>query len=183
MSEKAAPGCELWMMVTIVAGILALVVGNYAYVPTPPLTTSSSNSVLTSTVVPQETDTYFIVENNVISFTHFPTLGQPCYYLISGHVLDLNGEPFTDFVVNIKMIDIEGVAPEESGYAFPGDGAFAEDGPSGWTTMLPQWQVSYEIWLTTDRGGETLSPHIVIPAQDCGHNRAIVNFVQAKPIP
>lgn len=190
MPEKAAPGCalELWIMVAaIVAGILALVIGSHAPVMTPSTasspTTSPSSPVLTSTVIPQETDAYFMVENNLISFTHFPTLGQPCYYLISGRVLDLKAEPFTDFVVNIKMIDIEGVAPEEIVYAFPGDGAFSEDGPSGWATMLPQWQVSYEIWLTTDRAGKELSHHIVIPAQDCDHNRAIVNFVQVKSVP
>jgi hypothetical protein len=80
------------------------------------------------------------------------------------------------------MVDIEGLIPEEPGYAFPGEGGFAT-GPSGWSSFLPQWQVSYEIWLTDKIDGKELSPHIIVPSRDCDENRAIFNFVQVRPLP
>jgi hypothetical protein len=144
----------------------------------PPVTASPP---LIVTVPAQETDAYFVLANNQITYTNSPTLGQPCYYLIAGRVFDLQGEPFTDFVVNIRMIDE--LAPQNPGYAFPGEGGDAADGPSRWITLLPQSPVEYEIWLTTAIGGEELSSRVIIPPQSCDHNMAIVDFVQVCPLP
>ncbi len=135
-----------------------------------------------ATVYPQKTDSYFVVENNEISYSHFQTLGMPCYYHMVGRVLDLNGEPFTDFVVNIAGILFDG-APPEHGYAFPGEGGYAEDFPSGWGSLLPTSPVKYEVWLTTEIGGTDLSSHVAVLPRDCDHNQAQINFVQVRPFP
>jgi hypothetical protein len=181
MSEKTIPGCGLWIILSITSGILALFVGDYTSIPTSLATIPPApNPVLEVTVVPQETSAPFVLENNQITYAYTPTLGKPCYYEIAGHVLDLQGMPFTDFVVNIKMLDEN--APERPGYAIPGQG-FAEGGPSGWATVLPASPLSYEIWLTTEIGGDELSPHVVVPPQQCSHNQAIVNFVQVRSLP
>lgn len=120
----------------------------------------------------------FVVENNEISYSYIPTLGMPCYYEMVGRVLDKHGKPFIDFVVNIQMIDVDGLAPSSSGYAFPGEGGFAEDGASGWSSLLPSWSGDYEVWLTTEVGGEELSPHIIVETGDCIHNMMHINFVE-----
>jgi hypothetical protein len=134
------------------------------------------------TVTPSPNDAYFVLENNQIGFRHWPNLGMPCYYLMSGSVLGLRGEPFTDFVVNIKTAPLPEIVGEGPGYAFPGNGAHAEDGPSGWVSVLPNWQVSYEVWLTSEIGGTELSPVVVVPARGCDENWAVFNFVQVRPL-
>jgi hypothetical protein len=140
-------------------------------------------SGLITTIVPQETDTYFAVENNQISYGYSKNLGMPCYYKMAGRVLDLNGEPFTDFVVNIQMITIDEVPPpERPGYAFPGEG-YETDGAAGWGSLLPSWSADYEIWLTTEIDGEELSPHIYVDMRECDQNEARINFVQVKLLP
>lgn len=138
-----------------------------------------SNVPLVMTLAPHKTIAPFTVENNQISYTYSPSLGKPCYYEMVGRVLDQKGKPFTGFVVNIKMLG--DLAPPTPGYAMPGEG-YAEDGSSGWATILPSSPENYEIWLTTRMGGEEISPHIFVPTRDCVHNLARVNFVQIRPL-
>lgn len=191
MSENVGTGCSIWVAATaIIFGFLAMFTGESTLgystpTPIPTLAASISSAVpsipLVLTVTPQETDAYFILANNQIIYTYTPTLGKPCYYVIAGRVFDLRGEPYTNFVVNIKMLDE--IAPEGPAYAFPGEGGYAQDGPSRWIVMLPQSPVEYEIWLTTEVGGDELSAHIILPPKDCDHNMAIVDFVQVKTFP
>ena len=102
---------------------------------------------------------------------------MPCYYEMVGRVLNLNGKPYTNFVVNIAGVFIEGADPE-IGYAFPGEGGYAEDGPSGWGSLLPAAPITYEVWLTKEIGGEELSVHISVPPQECDHNQSRINCIQ-----
>ncbi len=187
MSENGSVGCGLWGFLGAIALVfLGLFAGNMsshdssseaaAIVASPTV----SETLVVRTLEPQEVNTYFVVENNQVSYGYYPTLGEPCYYVLSGHVLDLNRKPYTEFVVNIKTVDIEGVVPA-SGYAFPDKGSFTEDGISGWVALLPML-TDYEIWLTTEVNGTELSPHILVHMADCTQNRAIVNFIQIKPL-
>jgi hypothetical protein len=190
LSANAKIGCGFWGFFVMLAFLFLVAPVNsntsisaiLAVTPTISASPSPSEALVVKTLVPQEeANTHFIVENNQVNYIYYRTLGQPCYYVLSGHVLDLNGEPFTNFVMNIKTVDIEGTVPD-SGYAFPGNGSFAEDGTSGWVALLPTL-TDYEIWLTTEVGGTELSPHIRIHMGDCNQNRAIVNFVQVRPLP
>jgi hypothetical protein len=188
MTENISAGCGLLSFVaTIIFAFSAIFTGGMISTPNTPtpiptLTAGvASSPPLVLTLIPQDTDAYFLPANNQINYISTSTLGRPCYYAIAGRVFDLQGDPFTDFVVNIKMLD--DLAPERSGYAFPGEGGYAEDGPSRWVTLLPQSPVEYEIWLSTEIGGDELSPHIIIPSQDCDHNMAIIDFVQVKNLP
>jgi hypothetical protein len=135
-----------------------------------------------ATVMLTNTDAPFVVENNQITYRYRQTLGRPCYYVISGRVLDLDGEPFTDFIVNIKDIPFEEIAPVQGSGVFPGSG-IEDEGASGWSFLLPQSTVDYEIWLTTGIGGEEISPHIFVQTRECDQNWAIINFVQVKALP
>ncbi len=49
------------------------------------------------------TEPYFALENDTILYDAVPTLDN-CNYIISGTVHDINGHPFTQFVVNIRML-------------------------------------------------------------------------------
>jgi hypothetical protein len=118
----------------------------------------------------------FEVVDHTITYEHTDDLGMPCYYHMRGTVHDIQGEAFTDFVVNIMMLDL---APPV-GYAWPGENAFIEDGSSGWGTMLPQAPVPYLVWLTVDRGGRRISPIIWVPSLGCDDNTAVINFVQVR---
>jgi hypothetical protein len=183
MSEPTRTGCGLWLSIVV---IVSLMIATFTGVTAPvyDVTTPTPENLGFVTVIPQSADAYFVVENNQVNYASFPTLGNPCYYLISGYVLDLNGEPFTDYVVNLMTAPAnEEVLPEGPGYSFPGDGSFPEDGPSGYSTLLPNWQVNYELWMTNELGGEALSSHVIVPTMDCDRNRAIVNFVQVRPLP
>jgi hypothetical protein len=182
MSETKNPGCAVWALLTILMSMifaisgLRLTTNSLASAPTQP------PPIIIETVVPQETDTYFTVENNQISYGYSQNLGTPCYYEMVGRVLDLSGKPFTKFIVHIRMVEIEDTITEE-GYAYPGENGYAHDGPSGWGTVLPTAPVRYEIWLITKTGGEELSPHILVKPHDCEHNEARINFIQVKALP
>jgi hypothetical protein len=178
MAENTNNGCGLWLFGAMIA---ALILGLFA-VPSPSYSSTPASAPLVITVVPQMTDTYFAVENNQISYSYAYTLDSPCNYILVGRVLDLNGEPFTEYVVNIKMIAIEELAPEKPGYVFPG-GGYIDDGASGWASLLSTWNADYIIWLTTEIGGEELSNHIYVPMRGCDLNQARINFVQVKPFP
>lgn len=146
-----------------------------------------SNDVLIGTpiVLGQDDGAYpFVVQNNQIHYVYESTLDYPCNYLISGTVHDLNDEPFTDFIVNIKMIETEDVIESAPiGHQFPGDSSLIENDASAWASLLVSWTVDYEIWLTDKIDGRDLSPHIIVETKGCDHNLAIVNFVQVKPLP
>jgi hypothetical protein len=117
----------------------------------------------------------FEVQNNAITFSQMETLGKPCYYLMQGQVLDLNGQYFTGFDVYIQMVEIEEVGPEEPGLAYK-----FEDGT--WNSMLPNWQVAYNVWMTLEGSEERISPVITVPGRDCNQNVATINFVQIRPV-
>lgn len=178
-------GCGLWMILIVAFfAFLAFTSGTRSLtLNQQPITTTATPlpPVLTITIVPETTDKYFVLENNLITYTYSKNLGRPCYYEMTGHVRDINGQPYSKFIVNIKMLNTE--MPPELGYAFPGEGGNIEDGVSGWGSLLPQDTVRYEIWLTDKIGGVELSPHIIVPPQGCDHNLATINFVQVKPIP
>jgi hypothetical protein len=171
----------LWLFIAVIISQLIVI---FAGVTTPVYDAAPipENPVII-TVVPQDEGAYFVVENNEITFREWPNEGLPCYYLMSGRVLDMDGEPFTEFAVNIKTIPLEGIITEGPGYALPGDGSFSEDGTSGWATMLPQWQISYQVWLTSEIGGRELSPVVIVPARDCDQNWAVLNFIQVRLLP
>ena len=186
MSQNTTSGCGFWGILGLVSlVILGLThISISAILSPPPIiseTPAPSSFSVVQTLVPQDSNPYFTIENNQISYTYSHTLGQPCYYVLSGRVLDINKRPFTKFVVNIKTVSFEGVAPE-SGYALPGNGAFEEDGVSGWIALLPIL-TDYEIWLTTKVNGTELSPHFVVHMKDCNQNRAIVNFIETEALP
>lgn len=176
MSDNKNAGCGLW-------ALLAIIVSAFFATSSNQITTTSPTATLiptiaptfVATVYPQETDTYFVMENNEITYSYAPNLGMPCYYEMVGRVLDLNGQPFTDYVVNIAGILVEG-APPEHGYAFPYEGG-------GWGSLLPASPVEYEVWLTTEIDGEELSPHITILPRACDQNQARIDFVQVRPLP
>ncbi len=184
MSQNTNSGCGFWgflgLFSLVILGLFTNAHTSTSVTLSPTLiideTPSPSSFSVVQTLVPQDSNPYFTIENNQISYTYFHTLGHPCYYLLSGHVLDINKQPFTKFVVNIKTVSVEGVVPE-SGYALPGNGTFEEDGVSGWIALLPIL-TDYEIWLTSKVNGTELSPHFVVHMRGCNQNRAIVNFVQ-----
>lgn len=122
----------------------------------------------------------FILVENSIDYVHWPNQGIPCEYLISGNVTNLAGNAYTNFVVNIQTAPLPDFIPEGPFHAFPNNGSFQEDGPSGYVITLPNWQVDYEIWLTGHVNGRAISEHVIVPTRDCDHNRAIVNFVQVN---
>jgi hypothetical protein len=180
MAENTNNGCGLWLFGAIIS---ALILGLFT-ATSPPNSSSSASAPLVITVFPQTADAYFVVENNQISYSHIDTLDYPCNYSLVGRVLDLNGEPFTEYVVNIQMIPLEdGVAPPNPSHAFPGATKYTEDGSSGWSALLPSWSADYTIWLIDKIGGQELSPHIIVPTQDCEHNEARINFVQVSQHP
>jgi len=113
------------------------------------------------------------LENNEIIYVHSETFGTPCYYEMAGRVLDMEGQPFRDYIVNIKMLD---ESTPELGNAFPGPNR------SEWSSLLPQAPVVYEVWLTSAMGGDELSSHILAHPQTCDYNEAIINFVQVNPL-
>lgn len=181
MSDNKTTGCGVWALVAILLSALfsAFTFSSELTIESPtPTTIPTLTPSFVATVYPQETETYFALENNQISYSHKPTLDRPCNYIIRGYVLDLNGQPFTDFVVNIQMIHIEeGMATERPGHVFKGETS------SHWDVLLPSWEVDYIIWLTTEIGGEELSPPIIVETRECDQNEARVNFVQVKPLP
>jgi hypothetical protein len=187
MNENKTTGCGVWALVAILLSALfsTFTFNSEITIESPvPTTIPTLTPSFITTVQPQETDAYFVLENNQISYSRFQTLGMPCYYYIVGRVLDMNGQAFTDFVVNIQMIGLEeGVTPPAPGYRYAGMDGYIEDGASHWGALLPSWRVAYEIWLTTEIGGEELSPHIYVDMRDCDQNEARVNFVQVKPLP
>jgi hypothetical protein len=127
------------------------------------------------TALPYEGDFPFVLQNNEIVYSMSETLGKPCYYLIQGQILDVNGEPFNDVVVILEMLDD---FPEQTlGYEFPN-----ESGESGaWVAVLPSSPVAYEVWLQTSRDGEQISPKIYVPPRGCDNNLATLTFVQVHP--
>ncbi len=182
MTETRNPGCAVWVALAILMSMIFVVSGTQLITYSGTSNTTPTPSIIIETLVPQETYAYFAVENNQIGYGYSQNLGMPCYYEMVGRVLDLNLSPYTAFVVNIAGVFIEGAGPER-GYAFPGEGGYAEDGPSGWGSLLPAAPITYEVWLTTKIGGEELSPHILITPHDCYHNEAQINFIQVKPLP
>jgi hypothetical protein len=179
MSDTTQNGCGLWVF----GAMIALIIGTLLSVGVEQSSFSSETLRVppTATIEPEQTDTFFVVQDNQITYTYSENLGKPCYLEMGGQVFDLEGNPFTEFVVNIKMLD--DLPPEETGYALPGEGGHVEDGPSRWITLLPAAPVEYEIWLSTEIGGDDLSPHIIVPPKGCAHNLAIINFVQVKSPP
>src|SRR5262245_61651793 len=101
MVETSRPGCGVWIIGAIFAlfasawffGVNSSNAASQTIVDMP---TPTPAAPLILTLEPQETDAYFVVENNQISFSYFQTLGMPCYYTMIGRVLDLNGKPYTD---------------------------------------------------------------------------------------
>jgi hypothetical protein len=179
MSESRSIGCSLWAAAAIVMSALfstfmfsrQITTESDALMMTPTFTPS-----FVATVYPQETDTYFVVENNKISYSNAPAF-TPCNYILFGEVFDLNGQPYTDFIVNIQMLHFEEAMATET----PGQ-IYKDSGASQWDVLLPSLHVDYEIWLTSETG-EELSPHIYVDMRDCDQNKAQVNFVQVKPLP
>ena len=157
-------GCLVWLIIVSAVGAVF-----YTSTPTEPANTDA-------------TAPYFALENGTILYDAVPTLDN-CNHIISGTVHDINGHPFTQFVVNIRMLLYEGTPPADGAH-FPGSGSellsSSPDDPSSWDFLLPTWYVDYEIWLTDSIGGVELSPHILVPARHCDQNHAIVNFVQIR---
>jgi hypothetical protein len=123
------------------------------------------------TALPYAGDFPFALQNNEILYSMSETLGKPCYYLIEGSILDLNGESYPDAVVVLEMLDD---FPEQTiGYA-----NMYESG--GWGTILPASSVAYEVWLQTSMDGEQLSPKIYVPTRGCDNNLATLTFVQVQ---
>ena len=184
MSVTKNSGCGLWALLVIIVSALFGFSSNQIVTDTPPPTlTPTFTPSFVATIYPQETDAYFVVENSEISYSYHPTLDWPCNYIIEGRVFDINGQPYTNLVVNIQMIGLEeGVKPPDPSHRFPG-GNGNEAGEGYWEALLPSWSVNYIVWLTTEIGGEELSPHIIVSTRDCDQNKAEVNFVQVRPLP
>jgi hypothetical protein len=143
----------------------------------PPTLTPTFTPSFVATIYPQETDAYFVVENNEIRYSNAPAF-TPCNYALVGEVFDLNGEPYTDYVVNIQMLHFEEAMATET----PGR-IYKDPDDSHWDVLLPWVQVDYVIWLTAEDGDEELSPRIYVDMRDCDQNKAEVNFVQVRPLP
>lgn len=182
MSESVGSGCRSWWIWLLVFAALSFATMIYhpgggriaqeaSATPSPYLTATP----LTLAVPTPQGSFPFAVQDNQITYIYRATLDWPCNYLISGYVLDRQGNPFTNFVVNIRMLALESA-----------DSPLAHQHPnsdSSWTALLVSWEVPYEIWLSTGVDGEAISPHVYIPPQDCEHNEAIVGFIQAAPLP
>ena len=115
------------------------------------VTSSPQAEIFTVTPTPEANNAYFVVNNDGIRYTHLPTNGNSCYYLVSGTVIDLYRMPYLDFVVNIKTANTTKVTSEQpEGYGYPGtDFTATTSEPSGWFILLSQEPATYEIWLTT----------------------------------
>jgi hypothetical protein len=137
------------------------------------ITTATNPSQLVIPVPTSSQATPFVVQDNQITYGHENTLN--CEYVIGGQILDMQGEPFDDAVVNINLLELEGVSPSDQvSYSYPSDGQ--------WSALLPNMSADYEIWLTKTREGESISPYVIVSTKDCNDNSATVNFIQIAPL-
>lgn len=183
MSETKGLGCNVWVVLSLILGATFMILTNpqpnsSGYTTLEPTVSSISATPLVATVIPQDVITYFEVQNNEIVYSYKPTLDTPCNYVIQGQIFDLEGKPYTDAIVNINMIS--DLAPERPAYASPGEGPEAF-GPSGWAALLSNWNVNYNVWLTSTVGGEPISPIIYVETKGCDNNVATLSFIQVLP--
>ncbi len=172
MTSNKGSGCGIWAILST----LFLVLGFASIQGGTKLNTASPT--LAATVIPQQSDTAFSVKDNLITYSKRETLDLPCNYIIEGNVVDLQGKPVKDAVVNVRMVG--DLAPKKPGYAFPGDGP-ENLGESAWMALLPNWNSNYEVWLTTSMGGETISPVVFVETKGCNNNVATLSFIQVHP--
>jgi len=138
-----------------------------------------ANSNQSIVIVPTPTvETPFVVENNHIEYRHADTMD--CQVVIGGYILDIDQKFLNDVVVNIESIELENV-PSAISYARPSDSS-GVDNQQGWSVLLPNRTVDYQVWLSKERGSEPLSPVVIVPSQGCEKNLAVMNFVQVSPI-
>jgi hypothetical protein len=127
-------------------------------------------------VLPQKDQTPFTLQNDQVIYSWRYTLDKPCNRVIQGRIHDTDGNPVTDVLVNIQMISPDGL-PDASIHFHPQDFPYTYDDPSSWISLLVNWTVSYEVWLS-DITGKPLSPTIWVNPQDCAHNVANLIFTQ-----
>lgn len=128
--------------------------------------------------VPAPTQDYpFEVSENRIIYTYHDTLDWPCNYIIEGRIFGLEGQPYSNAVVNIEML--RDISSGRASVANPAERL----GPSGWSALLVSWDVAYEVWLSETIGSEPLSPRVYVPPRGCDNNVASVDFVQVRSLP
>ena len=125
------------------------------------------------TALPYEDEFPFVLQNNEIIYSMRETLDKPCNYLMQGYVLGMEGQPFTDAVIVMGMLEFD--IPEPTiGYVH-----ILEDGD--WNVLLPASSVAYLVWLQTSIDGEQISPKIYVPPRGCDNNMATLTFIQVQP--
>ena len=139
--------------------------------------TLHGNETTSSMPVPAN-EAPFVVVNNQIIYSHIFTLA--CEFVIGGYILNLNGNFLNDVTVNVESIEIENL-PSAISYAQPSDSSGIDRQP-GWSVLLPYRSVDYQVWLSRERGGESLSPIVIVRSGDCENNLATVNFRQVRSL-